>query len=165
MLSLAEKNGYKPAWLTQPMYNVLSRAIENEYLPMCEAFGVSTIVYNPLAGGLLTGKQKREEPVKGSRFDGNKMYRDRYWNDEQFDAVEALGKTAASEGVSPVQFAFSWLLHHTPVNCVILGASRLEQLEENVAAFESAQPLSTNAQAVCEVIWNALRGVAPKYNR
>ena len=53
-------NGYQPATVTQPMYNLLARGIEQEYLPMCKEFGVSTVVYNPLAGGLLTGKQQRE---------------------------------------------------------------------------------------------------------
>ena len=74
MLSIAEKNGYRPARVTQPMYNLLARGIEQEFLPMCRELGVSTVVYNPLAGGLLTGKQPRETPIAGTRFDGNQLY-------------------------------------------------------------------------------------------
>ena len=65
MLWLAEKNGYRPARVTQPMYNLLARGIEQEFVPMCRELGVSTVVYNPLAGGLLTGKQPREAPIAG----------------------------------------------------------------------------------------------------
>lgn len=164
MLWLAQSNAYKPVFLTQPMYNLLARAIEHEYLAMCRQFGVSTIVYNPLAGGLLTGKQQRGAPIQGSRFDSNRMYLDRYWNDDQFDAVEALRNAASAEGLSLVQFALSWLLQ-TPIDCVILGASRIDQLEENLAAFHAPKPLSSNSLAICDTIWDALRGVAPKYNR
>jgi 1-deoxyxylulose-5-phosphate synthase len=62
MLWASEKKGYKPPTVTQPMYNLLARGIEQEYLPMCCEMGVSTIVYNPLAGGLLTGKQNGQTP-------------------------------------------------------------------------------------------------------
>ena len=78
------------AIVTQPMYNLLARGIEQEYLPMCREFGVATVVYNPLAGGLLTGKQRREAALAGTRFDKNQMYLDRYWHSAYFDAVEEL---------------------------------------------------------------------------
>src|SRR2546426_5106858 len=133
---IPEKNGYNPAAGTQPMYNLLARGIEQEYLPMAKEFGISTVVYNPLAGGLLTGKQKRDAPLKGTRFDGNHMYLSRYWHAEDFDAVGELLDIAQQAGRSPVSMALNWLLHHTPIDCVILGASKLEQLEENLQAME-----------------------------
>jgi 1-deoxyxylulose-5-phosphate synthase len=165
MLWHAEKNGYKPAVITQPMYNVLARGIEQEYLPMVKQFGLSTIVYNPLAGGLLTGKQERQEPLPGTRFDKNRMYLDRYWHDEQFDAVEALRAVAEQDGRSLTSLSLNWLLRHSPADCVIVGASRMEQLEENLDIVEHGGPLSENALRTCDVVWDALRGVAPKYNR
>src|SRR6266404_3733577 len=79
---IAEKNGFRPATVTQPMYNLLARGIEQEYQEMARRFGVSTVVYNPLAGGLLTGKQKRDAPLEGTRFDKNQMYLNRYWHEE-----------------------------------------------------------------------------------
>jgi aryl-alcohol dehydrogenase-like predicted oxidoreductase len=164
MLWLAEKNASKPAWITQPMYNLLARGIEQEYLPMTREFGISTIVYNPLAGGLLTGKQKRGAPISGTRFDSNDMYLKRYWYDTYFDAVDELLAVARAAGRSPVSFALNWLLNHTAADCVILGASKIEQLEENLKALDDG-PLPGDAVAACDRVWTRLRGVTPQYNR
>jgi aryl-alcohol dehydrogenase-like predicted oxidoreductase len=161
---IAEKNGYTPAVVTQPMYNLLARGIEQEYLPMCKQFGVSTVVYNPLAGGLLTGKQQRGAPLAGTRFDGNQMYLSRYWHEEDFDAVAELTAIAAQAGRSPVSLALNWLLHHTPTDCVILGASRLSHLEENLKALEDGS-LTADTVAACDRVWAKIRGVSPQYNR
>src|SRR5580700_7171913 len=165
MLWISEKNGYRPPYVSQPMYNLLARGIEQEYLAMCRQFGVSTIVYNPLAGGLLTGKHPRQEPIAGTRFDKNQLYLDRYWHRGYFDAVEELRAAAEREGRSLTDVALNWLLHHTAADCIILGASKLEQLEQNLAAFENGGPLSAELLAVCERVWQNLRGITPKYNR
>jgi 1-deoxyxylulose-5-phosphate synthase len=163
----SERRGFRPPLVSQPMYNLLARGIEQEYLPMCRRHGVSTVVYNPLAGGLLTGKQRRERPVEGTRFDAGamgQMYRDRYWHPACFDAVERLRAAAQEAGRSLVSLALNWLLHHTATDCIILGASRLEQLEENLAAFGEG-PLAPETLAACDAVWDQLRGVTPKYNR
>jgi aryl-alcohol dehydrogenase-like predicted oxidoreductase len=164
MLWIADKQKRKPAWITQPMYNLLARGIEQEYLPMTRHFGVSTCVYNPLAGGMLTGKQKRDAPAAGTRFDNNQMYLDRYWHPAYFDAVDELKKVADAAGRSVVSLALNWLVHHTPTDCVILGASKLEHLDGNVQAM-SEGPLSAETLAACDRVWENLRGVTPKYNR
>jgi 1-deoxyxylulose-5-phosphate synthase len=164
MQSIADKKGYKRATVTQPMYNLIARGIEQEYLPMAKEFGVSTVVYNPLAGGMLTGKQKRDAPLKGTRFDGNQMYLSRYWHPEDFDAVGELLEIAKNAGRSPVSLALSWLLHHTPIDCVILGASKLEQLDENLQAMEDGA-LPAETVAACDQVWAKIRGVTPQYNR
>jgi aryl-alcohol dehydrogenase-like predicted oxidoreductase len=164
MLWLAEKNGWRPAWVTQPMYNLLARGIEQEFLPMAREFGVSTVVYNPLAGGLLTGKHRPEAPLPGTRFDGNRMYLDRYWHPAYFEAVDKLKQIAEGAGRSLVSLALNWLLHHSAADCIILGASRLEQLEQNLAALEEG-PLPQEAAAACDRVWEGLRGVTPQYNR
>jgi aryl-alcohol dehydrogenase-like predicted oxidoreductase len=131
---------------------------------MCKEFGVSTVVYNPLAGGMLTGKQKRDAPLPGTRFDGNQMYLGRYWNEQDFDAVSELLDIARKAGRSPVSLALNWLLHHTATDCVILGASKLEQLEENLKAMEDG-PLSADTVSACDQVWSKIRGVSPQYNR
>ncbi len=164
MLWIAERNGYKPALITQPMYNLLARGIEQEYLPMAKDLSVSTIIYNPLAGGMLTGKQHAEAPLPGTRFDNNQMYLNRYWHSAYFEAVDRLRGIASIEGRSLVSLALGWVLHHTPVDCVILGASRMEQLEENLKAAKDG-PMSAQALAGCEDVWASLRGVTPRYNR
>lgn len=164
MLWIAEKNGYRPAKVTQPMYNLIARGIEQEYLPMCRQFDVSTVVYNPLAGGLLTGKQSRTAPLPGTRFDKNHMYLDRYWHPQDFDAVDELKAIAQRAGRSLVSLALCWIYYHRPVDCIILGASRLEQLEQNLKAIQEGA-LEEQTLHACDLVWEKLRGPTPKYNR
>jgi aryl-alcohol dehydrogenase-like predicted oxidoreductase len=164
MLCIANKYGFTPATVTQPMYNLLARGIEQEYLPMTQRFGVATCVYNPLAGGMLTGKQHREKPQPGTRFDNNQMYLDRYWHPAYFDAVDKLAGIAGAAQRSLVSLSLNWILHHTPVDCVILGASRLEQLEQNLKTLDDGA-LSHETLEGCDQVWRELRGVTPKYNR
>jgi aryl-alcohol dehydrogenase-like predicted oxidoreductase len=161
---IAQTRGYKPALVTQPMYNLLARGIEPEYLPMTREFGISTVVYNPLAGGLLTGKQSAAGPLAGTRFDNNQMYLGRYWHDAYFKAVAETLNIARAAGRTPVSLALNWLLHHTSADCVILGASRLAQLEENVKALGEG-PLAPETVAACDGVWAGIRGVTPQYNR
>lgn len=161
---LAEGEGIPKVTVTQPMYNLLTRGIEAEFLPMCKELGLSTVVYNPLAGGLLTGKHQRQAPEAGGRFDKMANYRERYWYDTNFDAVEELAAACDAAGRSMVSTAFGWLLHHTAADCLIVGASRLEQLQENLKAAGDG-PLSENLLAACERAWDRVRGVSAKYNR
>jgi aryl-alcohol dehydrogenase-like predicted oxidoreductase len=146
------------------MYNLIARNLENEFLAFAKEYGVATIVYNPLAGGMLTGKQQRQAPLPGTRFDNNQMYLDRYWHPAFFDAVDALASIARQAGRTLVSLSLNWLLHHTQTACVILGASRLEQLEENLKAAGEG-PLTADTLAACDEVWFKLRGPAPKYNR
>ncbi len=164
-LWVCEKKGYQPYFISQPMYNLIARGIEEEYLPFCKRFGVAVVPYNPLAGGLLTGKHSRTSgPIAGTRFDGNKMYQDRYWLDDDFAAVEELRSIAKEAGKTLLELAFQWLLSQPVVDSIILGASRLEQLQENLKAAEGG-PLDPSVLARCDVVWKRLRGITPKYNR
>lgn len=131
---------------------------------MCREFDVATVVYNPLAGGLLTGKQQFASPLPGTRFDKNQAYLDRYWHEANFEAVQALAEVAAEAKRSPVSVALNWVLHHAGVDCVILGASRLEHLQQNLRAAAEG-PLSPETVAACDRVWGRLRGPSPKYNR
>ncbi|MBZ5565130.1 MAG: aldo/keto reductase [Acidobacteriia bacterium] len=165
ILWIAEKNAYRPPLISQPMYNLLARGIEEEYLPFCNQHGIAVVPYNPLAGGLLTGKHARQRgPLPGTRFDGNTMYQERYWHDDDFAAVEELRAVAREAGKTMVQLALEWLLSRPQVDSIILGASRMEQLEENLKACESGT-LDEATLARCDAVWKRLRGVTPKYNR
>jgi 1-deoxyxylulose-5-phosphate synthase len=164
MLWIAQRKGEQAPYVAQPMYNLIARGIEQEYLPMSKRFGVSNIVYNPLAGGLLTGKQRRDAPLPGTRFDNNRMYLDRYWHQADFDAVDQLQRIAAAAGRSLVSLALNWLYRHTPVECIILGASRVDHLEQNLKALSDG-PLNPETLQGCDKVWEALRGPTPKYNR
>jgi aryl-alcohol dehydrogenase-like predicted oxidoreductase len=148
----------------QPMYNLLARGIETELLPMCREFGIGTVVYNPLAGGLLTGKQKFEAPLAGTRFDKNQAYLDRYWHPQNFSAVQELSEAARAASRNLVSLALNWVLHHSPADSMIIGASKLAHLEENLRAAGEG-PLPPEAVAVCDRVWAQLRGPSPKYNR
>jgi 1-deoxyxylulose-5-phosphate synthase len=164
MLGIARERGWHAPYVSQPMYNLLARGIEQEYLPMCKEFGISNVVYNPLAGGLLTGKHKQDKVTPGTRFDANQMYQDRYWHEQYFRAVEQLRKTAQASGRSLVSLALNWLWHHSASDCIILGASRLPQLNENLATLDDG-PLPADVLKACDEIWKNLRGPLPYYNR
>jgi aryl-alcohol dehydrogenase-like predicted oxidoreductase len=164
MLWLCDKNGWQRPVLVQPMYNLLARRIETELVPFCKQHDLGIVPYNPLAGGLLTGKHSPTAPVADSRFERMPLYRDRYWQDENFAAVEALQKVARDAGRSLPRLALGWVLAQPTVTSVILGASRLAHLEENLAALDD-EPLSQEALAACDAIWPALRGISPQYNR
>jgi aryl-alcohol dehydrogenase (NADP+) len=123
----------------QPRYNLLFRQIEREMLPFCEEEGVGVISYNPIAGGLLSGKHDRGAPPPEGRFTlGNaaQNYQQRYWHSREFDTVEEIRKLADQAGVSLVTLAVSWVLANKAVTSPIIGASRPEQLADSVAAAE-----------------------------
>lgn len=161
---IAERRGYRPPSIAQQMYNLLARGLEQEFLPMAKALGVSTIAYNPLAGGMLTGKHRPEAILAGGRFDSNAPYQDRYWHAQDFKAVEQLKAIAANTGRSLISLSLNWLLHHTGIDCVILGASSMDQLVMNLAAA-SEGPLPPEAVTACDAVWKEFRGPAPIYNR
>jgi 1-deoxyxylulose-5-phosphate synthase len=165
ILCICEKRGYRPYFISQPMYNLIARGIEDEYLPFCRRFGVAVVPYNPLAGGLLTGKHSSQSaPTPGTRFDANKMYQDRYWHNDDFTAVEELSAIAREAGKTLVELALQWMLSQPVVDSIILGASRLEQLQENLKAAEGPA-LDKSVLERCDAVWKRLRGVTPKYNR
>jgi aryl-alcohol dehydrogenase-like predicted oxidoreductase len=164
MHGIARARGWRAPSVAQMMYSLVARGIEQEFTAMARRFGVSIIAYNPLAAGLLTGKHDFAAIARGTRFDANPLYQGRYWHEEDFVAVDALKTVAAAEGRSLLSLAFGWLLHHTDTDCVILGASRLEQLEQNLAAAEDG-PLSAEAVEACDRVWATFRGPSPIYNR
>jgi aryl-alcohol dehydrogenase (NADP+) len=124
----------------QPRYNLLFRQIERELLPLCQEEGIGVIPYNPLAGGLLSGKHRREAgPSAGTRFalgGAARRYQERYWHEREFATVEALRPLAAAAGMSMVQLAIAWVLAHPAVTAPIVGASRPDQLDEVLAALD-----------------------------
>jgi len=164
MLWLAEKNGWQPIAAVQPMYNLLARRIERELLPFCTEQQLAVVPYNPLAGGLLTGKHQAAAPIPGTRFDRLPFYRDRYWHAENFAAVERLKQVALDAGRSLVDLSILWLLQKPTVTSIILGVSSLDHLAAALAAAEKP-PLSKETLAACDEVWDQLRGVAPNYNR
>ena len=143
----------------QPRYNILFRQIEDELLPLCREEGVGVIAYNPLAGGFLTGKYKKDaEAGLGTRFDVLKgktpLYHERYWQDAQFQAVEELRAFFAPRGKALTQAAVAWVLQQPGITSAIVGASRAEQLDGTLPAGDMT--LDQDEIAACDDAWFSL---------
>ena len=124
----------------QPRYNLLFRQNERELLPLCADEGIAGIPYNPLAGGLLTGKHSRGNPTEGTRFTlgfAAERYQDRYWNERMFNVVDVMKDIADETGVSLATLSVQWVLANAVITSPIIGASRAEQLHDAIAATTS----------------------------
>lgn len=141
---ICRKNGWMEPSVYQGMYNALTRDVESELFPCLRNYGIRFYAYNPLAGGLLTGKYKSFDAFPDSgRFADRHGYQPRYWKQEYFKVLHKLSEACAEIGIKPTQAAISWLVNHsklTPENedRIILGVTRIEHLRENMAAC--AQP-------------------------
>lgn len=124
----------------QPRYNLLYRRNELELFPLCEQEGIGVIPYNPIAGGLLSGKHiAHRPPPEGTRFTlgtAGGRYQDRYWHDRQFGTVDALKGVADEIGLPLVTVAVAWCLAQPAVTSPIIGASKPEQLIDSIAALD-----------------------------
>lgn len=123
----------------QPRYSLLFREIERELLPLCDEEKLAVISYNPLAGGLLTGKHKLDaEPAPGTRFavshGASKTYKQRYWHESEFATIEALRAVVDAAGHSLTTVAVAWVLANPTITSALIGASRAEQLADSLAA-------------------------------
>jgi len=147
----------------QPRYNLLFRTFERDLLPLCEEEGVAVIPYNTLAGGLLTSKHNRTAPPEeGTRFTVGRagaMYQQRYWHDREFDTIEELRKVARESDMSLTVLALRWVMSNPAITAPIIGASRPEQLADNLAAAEKGA-LPSDLKAKLDEITDAWRSVA-----
>lgn len=160
----ADRLGLPRPLISQPMYNLIARRPETEYAACSEHLGLSNIIYNPLAGGLLTGKhQIADIPQPGTRFE-KEAYRDRYWTQELFEGTSRLSTIASDAGITAVDLALRWLLARPMVTCVLIGASSVEHLSANLAAA-AGPALDDDVMAACDTVWESLGGAAPDYNR
>lgn len=166
-LAAADHLGVAGYVSVQPRYNILYREIETELLPLCRAEGVGVLVYNPLAGGFLSGKYKTgEQPREGTRFtlgSAAGRYQERYWHEAQFKAVEQLKEVVEGRELEMVSVAIAWVLAQQGISSAIIGASRPQQLDANVAALEIE--LDEELSHACDQAWWSLprRPVAEGY--
>jgi L-glyceraldehyde 3-phosphate reductase len=154
--STARQLNLSPIAIDQPAYNMLNRYIEKEVMSMCAREGLGIAVFSPLAEGVLTGKYKKgQELPKGSRAADPKVghFVERYLTEENFAKVEQLSTIAAENEISLAQLALAWILHHKEISSVIIGASRPEQIEENVKAIDVTLDENT-LTAIDEVLTN-----------
>jgi aryl-alcohol dehydrogenase-like predicted oxidoreductase len=153
--------------IAQQIYNVVATRLDDEYAEYASVTSLPTVIYNPLAGGLLTGKHSpREEPPTG-RFGGTGLgavYRDRYWNSTVFTALDALQTLANDAGMPPAELALRWAISRPVVDAVLIGGSRPENIRSNLAALDKG-PLPTELTDAVTDISASVRGPMPPYNR
>lgn len=131
----ANAHGLEPFSVVQPQYNLVTRQIERQYLPMCRTYDLGVTTWSPLAGGFLTGKYSRsgtdQNDVRGERDD---YFEDRYLTEENFNILDTVQAVSNDVGVSPAQLSLRWLLEKSDVAAPIIGARTLDQLDENIDA-------------------------------
>ncbi len=155
-LAVSEQRNLARFDCIQTVYNLITRDIEAELLPTCADEGVGVVVYNPLAGGLLTGKHNAAAPPPAdTRFGQNPIYLERYWSPVNFTAVAHLKQIAAANNRKPAQFALAWVLGNPGIASAIVGASSAAQLAENLGALDVK--LSPDETKACDDVWLELR--------
>ena len=133
--AISSRNGLAAFVTAQDEYSLVMRSAERELVPAIEANGMSLLPYFPLASGLLTGKYKHGAEIPaGTRYARGSRFSDRYMNDENWAIVEKLNAFCATRGRTLLELAFAWLLSHDCLASVIAGATRPEQIEQNVRA-------------------------------
>lgn len=161
-LGIAERKGYIRIDSVQPRYNLLFRAIEEEVVPMCREEGVGLITYNPLAGGMLTGRYNwGQEVEKDSRFGlsgtakAGGIYQERYWREPIFQAVEHYRSWCSDNERDMTTTAVQWVIQQPGITSAIIGASRPDQLDASLRAVE-APPLIEADLKQLDQLWYSL---------
>jgi 1-deoxyxylulose-5-phosphate synthase len=131
----ATLNGWTRFASMQPHYNLIYREEEREMLPLCEDMGVGVLPWSPLARGFLAGN-RNEDGGQTKRAQSDAYAKELYYNDEDFAVVSRLTDVAKARGVSNAQVALAWMLSKRVVTAPIIGATKMEHLEEAVAAVE-----------------------------
>tara|TARA_B100000315_G_C14546345_1_gene573408 strand:+ start:307 stop:1257 length:951 start_codon:yes stop_codon:yes gene_type:complete len=165
---LCDKLGFPRPSVYQGMYNGLCRNVEPELIPALRKLGIRFYAYNPLAGGLLTGKHHRYDDVpQAGRFARLKSYRTRYWKQQYFNAVNDFTITCNEAQIKPAEAAYRWLTHHSELDskkgdAIIIGASSLSQFEQNIESI-SQGPLPENIVRVFDNAWDNVLYQSPDY--
>lgn len=180
---ICKENNYPLPTVYQGMYNALTRDIEQELIPALRRFGIRFYVYNPLAGGMLSGKynfNEEDTDQPNGRFFATgkadlsnqwvKAYRDRYWRDQYKDGIQVIQKVLSetyNNDVSLLQAAMRWMVHHSQLkdnDGVILGFSKEEHLIPNVDALDDG-PLHEDVVKVFDEAWQNIKSGCPSYYR
>jgi aryl-alcohol dehydrogenase-like predicted oxidoreductase len=164
MIHLADARRMARPRIAQQLYNVLLRQLDVEYFAFARRFELHTTVYNPLAGGLLSGKHLRDGSTqRGSRFEKNRLYQGRYYNDTMFDRVDALTDLARAESMTILDLSYAWLADAPGVDSILLGPATVKQLEEGVAACNRG--LSPEVRGLVDALYRVWLGTDTYYVR
>lgn len=164
-----ERYGCPKPTVYQGMYNALCRNVEPELFPAIRHLGMRFYAFNPLAGGLLTGKHHDiDEKLEGTgRFARLKSYRDRYWKGSYFDAIEQIKKACEAENIPMAEAAYRWLINHSFMDAskgdgILLGASRIEQMHQNMRSADKGSLPESILNAMNEA-WDIAKPDSPSY--
>lgn len=163
-ISICEKHGWSRPVIAEDCYNMITRGLEQELVPFMKEKKVGLVNFNPLAGGLLTGKYNAAGPAEGTRFYKNPNYQKRYWRDDNFGALENLRTLAEENGMTMIELAYGWLQAQKHVTSMLVGFASREQFLANIRAVEH-EPLSAEVLKHCDEIWDSVKGGRVAYNR
>lgn len=165
---LCDRNEWVKPTVFEGMYNSLTRYAERELNACLDHFGMRYYAYNPLCGGLLTGRYgKYEDAPTDGRFTHRPGYQNRYWKKSYFDAVEILKAACEKEGITTVEATYRWLAHHSMLkeergDGIIIGASKLNHLKQNMETMK-AGPLPEGVLKAFAEAWDVCRKDSPEY--
>jgi len=150
--------------VAQQLYNLLIRQLDLEYFRFATKYALHTTVYNPLAGGLLTGRYAPSAGIqKGSRFDKNRLYQGRYWSERMLGFAAELADVAGAEGMTPVELAYAWLAGRPEVDSILLGPASLEHLDDALDAVKKT--VTPEGREKIEKLYAAFTGTETSYAR
>ncbi|PZE19542.1 aldo/keto reductase [Paenibacillus xerothermodurans] len=157
---IADRKNYARIVSVQPRYNLLFRMIEDDLVPMALDEGIGIISYNPLAGGMLTGRYGKNARIEeGTRFalgnNAGAFYQERYWKEATFDAVERYRAWCEEHSLNPVTTAVRWVTQQPGITSAIIGASRPEQLDASLQAADM-DALTEQQVAWLDGLWFSL---------
>ncbi|MBR3556153.1 MAG: aldo/keto reductase [Oscillospiraceae bacterium] len=165
---LCEKRGWVKPTVFEGVYNPLTRRAEAELNACLDHFGLRFYAYNPLCGGLLTGRYGgfEDEPADG-RFTHRPNYRGRYWKKSFFDGLAVIRAASEKHGIGTVEATYRWLAYHSMLkgergDAILIGASKAEHLRQNMATVK-AGPLPEDMVEAFEKAWAVTKGDSPEY--
>ena len=177
--ALCKQNGWIAPTVYQGLYNAITRSMESELLPALRVCGIRSYWYNPLAGGLLTGRYSSMDDTQDGRFNtfgfapgntsGAKLYKRRYWKEAIFEALEVVRQACEAANVPMAEAAIRWTVHHSVLkgehgDGIIFGASSLSHAEANLRAY-AAGPLPDTIVDAYDQAWEVARPQAESYMR
>ncbi len=161
----AEKLGIPRPIASQNVYNLITRGLDDEFIPFAKHHDIGIVVYNPIAAGLLAGKHVYgDRPTEGTRFALSANYAARYWNERNFEALDKLIGIAGGAGLSILELAYRFVAAEDSVTSILSGVSKMEQLQQNLAVLDGPA-LTQDVLDACDAVYRELTGSRFKYNR
>ena len=168
VIRICDLHGWIRPTVYEGIYNPLTRKAETELDACLNYYGMRFYAYNPLAGGLLTGRYaKFDDAPEDGRFTHRPNYQKRYWKQSYFDAVEIIKNAAERCGIGIIEATYRWLAFHSMLNgdrgdAILIGASKLHHLEQNMDTIK-AGPLPEDVVSAFDYAWAVTKGESPEY--